>query len=227
MSRRDDIYSSSNGQPQRRQPARRDAASGPSSTARQNFAQGQQRGSSGGRLSYEDQLRSGRSSQARPSASDYSRERYTGSQPQRQGARAQQPVRQAPRGNQQIAQQRGQTPQRAGRPAAPANAAGRYNRNNGAYQARPNQAVVAAQRAEGALSTPISFVVRLALVVVLVAVFGIRMVVSGGDAGELKKVQETVASQQQQLDTLTAENEAMQSSIDSRQATIDAYNALL
>ena len=64
--------------------------------------------------------------------------------------------------------------------------ANRYSRSNGAYQARPNQAANAARAAEGVLSTPLSFVIRLALVVILVAVFGVRMVLSGGDSAQLK-----------------------------------------
>ena len=122
---------------------------------------------------------------------------------------------------------RQQMPQRGMHSAPANNMANRYSRSNGAYQARPNQAANAARAAEGVLSTPLSFIIRLALVVILVAVFGVRMVLSGGDSAQLKELQTTIASQQQTLDGLTADNQSMQSSIDSRQATIDEYNKLL
>lgn len=211
MSRRDDYYSSSaNGSSQRR-PAQRPAGSQ-------------------GRLSYEEQMHSrGQGAQRqRPgsSARDYSRDRYAGGQ--RQGARTQQPS-----GRRQVqldqGAQLGRRPQQEQRPRqqAPQYGANRYSRGNGVYQARPNQAANAARAAQGVLSTPISFLVRIVLVVVLVAVFGIRMALSSGDTAQLRDLETTVASQQGQLDTLTAENQSMQESIDSRQATLDAYNALL
>lgn len=216
MGRRDDIYSSRNSSDQRR-PAQRPAGSQ-------------------GRLSHEDQLRSrGQGTQRQRSAGsnarDYSRDRYTSGQ--RQGARAQQPTgrrqvqldqgAQLSRRPQQEQRPRQQVPQYGANP----NMAGRYSRGNGVYQARPNQAANAARAAEGVLSSPISFLIRIALVVVLVAVFGIRLFLSSGDTAQLRDLEATVASQQAQLDTLTAENQSMQESIDSRQATLDAYNSLL
>ncbi|MGN0072511.1 MAG: hypothetical protein ACI36W_01730 [Coriobacteriales bacterium] len=217
MSRRDDIYSGNpNGNGQRR-PAQRPA-------------------NGHGRLSYEDQMRShGQSAQrqrsAGPSARDYSRDRYTSGQ--RQGTRMQQPSgrrqvqldqsSQVARRPQQDQRARQQAPQRVANP----NMAGRYSRGNGVYQARPNQAATVARAAEGVLSSPVSFIVRIALIVVLAAVFGVRMVLSSGDTAQLRDLEATVASQQEQLDTLSAENQSMQESIDSRQATLDAYNALL
>lgn len=211
MSRRDDNYSAPGGSGQRR-PAQRPAGSQ-------------------GRLSYEDQMRSrGQSAQrqrsAGSSARDYSRERYTGGQ--RQGARTQQPSgrRQVPLDQGAQLNRRPQQDQR-GRQQVPQYGASRYSRGNGVYQARPNQAANAARAAEGVLSSPVSFLVRIVLVVVLAAVFGVRLFLSSGDTAQLRDLETTIASQQEQLDTLTAQNQSMQESIDSRQATLDAYNALL
>ncbi|MGN0038053.1 MAG: hypothetical protein ACI36Y_02810 [Coriobacteriales bacterium] len=204
MSRRDDNYSAPSGSSQRRS-AQRPAGSQ-------------------GRLSYEDQMRSrGQSAQRQrsvgSSARDYSRERYTGGQCQ--GARTQQPS-----GRRQVQLDQGAQLNR--RPQqVPQYGANRYSRGNGVYQARPNQAANAARAAEGALSSPVSFLVRIVLVVVLAAVFGVRLFLSSGDIAQLRDLETTIASQQEQLDTLTAQNQSMQESIDSRQATLDAYNALL
>ena len=201
MSRRDDIYGSDyNGSSQRRQ----------TPSARQRFAGEQQRPSS---------RTSGGSGQART--------RSQAQQPQRsrQGTRPQQAAGRRPAQGAQAPRQ--QMPQRGMHSAPANNMANRYSRSNGAYQARPNQAANAARAAEGVLSTPLSFIIRLALVVILVVVFGVRMVLSGGDSAQLKELQTTIASQQQTLDGLTADNQSMQSSIDSRQATIDEYNKLL
>ncbi|MGN0959946.1 MAG: hypothetical protein ACI4OC_04300, partial [Coriobacteriales bacterium] len=214
MSRRDDIYGSDyNGSSQRRQ----------TPSARQRFAGEQQRASSrtssGGSQSRtrSQAQQPQRSRQGSASARDYSRDRYVGGQ--RQGARPQQAAGRRPAQGAQAPRQ--QMPQRGMHSASVNNMANRYSRSNGAYQARPNQAANAARAAEGVLSTPLSFIIRLALVVILVVVFGVRMVLSGGDSAQLKELQTTIASQQQTLDGLTADNQSMQSSIDSRQATID------
>ncbi|MDD6739056.1 MAG: hypothetical protein PUD96_03410 [Coriobacteriaceae bacterium] len=220
MSRRDDIYGSDyNGSSQRRQ----------TPSARQRFAGGQQRtpsrassGSSQQRSRSQVQQPQ-RSRQGSASARDYSRDRYVGGQ--RQGTRPQQAAGRRPAQGAQAPRQ--QMPQRGMHSAPANNMANRYSRSNGAYQARPNQAANAARAAEGVLSTPLSFVIRLALVVILVAVFGVRMVLSGSDSAQLKELQTTIASQQETLDGLTADNQSMQSSIDSRQSTIDEYNKLL
>ncbi len=220
MSRRDDIYGSDyNGSSQRRQ----------TPSARQRFAGEQQRPSSrtssgGSQARTRSQAQQPqRSRQGNASARDYSRDRYVGGQ--RQGTRPQQAAGRRPAQGAQAPRQ--QMPQRGMHSAPANNMANRYSRSNGAYQARPNQAANAARAAEGVLSTPLSFIIRLALVVILVAVFGVRMVLSGGDSAQLKELQTTIASQQQTLDGLTADNQSMQSSIDSRQATIDEYNKLL
>lgn len=220
MSRRDDIYGSDyNGSSQRRQ----------TPSARQRFAGEQQRPSSrtsggGSQARTRSQAQQPqRLRQGSASARDYSRDRYVGGQ--RQGARSQQAAGRRPAQGAQAPRQ--QMPQRGMHSAPANNMANRYSRSNGAYQARPNQAANAARAAEGVLSTPLSFIIRLALVVILVAVFGVRMVLSGGDSAQLKELQTTIASQQQTLDGLTADNQSMQSSIDSRQATIDEYNKLL
>lgn len=223
MSRRDDIYGSDyNGSSQRRQ----------APSARQRFAGEQQRtpsrassGSSQQRSRSQVQQPQ-RSRQGSASARDYSRDRYVAGQ--RQGARPQQAAGRRPAQPAQGSQApRQQMPQRGMHSAPANNMANRYSRSNGAYQARPNQAANAARAAEGVLSTPLSFVIRLALVVILVAVFGVRMVLSGSDSTQLKELQTTIASQQETLDGLTADNQSMQSSIDSRQSTIDEYNKLL
>ena len=220
MSRRDDIYGSDyNGSSQRCQ----------TPSARQRFAGEQQRPSSrtssgGSQTRTRSQAQQPqRSRQGSTSARDYSRDRYVGGQ--RQGARPQQAAGRRPAQGAQAPRQ--QMPQRAMHSAPANNMANRYSRSNGAYQARPNQAANAARAAEGVLSTPLSFIIRLALVVILVAVFGVRMVLSGGDSAQLKELQTTIASQQETLDGLTADNQSMQSSIDSRQSTIDEYNKLL
>ncbi|MGN0077795.1 MAG: hypothetical protein ACI36V_03315, partial [Coriobacteriales bacterium] len=223
MSRRDDIYGSDyNGSSQRRQ----------APSARQRFAGEQQRTPSrtSGSGSSQPRNRSQaqqpqRSRQGSASARDYSRDRYVSGQ--RQAARPQQPAGRRPVQSAQGGQApRQQMPQRGMHSAPANNMANRYSRSNGAYQARPNQAANAARAAEGVLSTPLSFIIRLALVVILVAVFGVRMVLSSGDSAQLKELQTTIASQQETLDGLTADNESMQSSIDSRQSTIDEYNKL-
>lgn len=106
----------------------------------------------------------------------------------------------------------------------------RYSRGNAMYQARPDagtQAAKAASAAQGFLSTPFSFLVRIALIVVLVLVFGVRMALSSGPTAQLAEVNNQIASQQEQLDTLNTENEQMQENIDSRQSTLDAYNAIV
>lgn len=77
------------------------------------------------------------------------------------------------------------------------------------------------------MSTPISFLVRIVLIVVLLLVFGVRMVMSSGPAAQLADVNASIASQQEQLDTLNADNQSMQDNIDSRQSTLDAYNAIV
>lgn len=106
----------------------------------------------------------------------------------------------------------------------------RYSRGNAVYQARPDaatQAAKAASSAQGILSTPFSFLVRIVLIVVLVLVFGVRIALSSGPAAQLSDVNTQIASQQEQLDSLNAENEQMQENIDSRQSTLDAYNAIV
>ena len=220
MSRRDDIYGSDyNGSSQRRQ----------TPSARQRFAGEQQRpssrtsGGSGQARTRSQAQQPQRARQGGASARDYSRDRYVGGQ--RQGTRPQQAAGRRPAQGAQAPRQ--QMPQRGMHSAPANNMANRYSRSNGAYQARPNQAANAARAAEGVLSTPLSFIIRLALVVILVVVFGVRMVLSGDDSAQLKELQTTIASQQQTLDGLTADNQSMQSSIDSRQATIDEYNKLL
>ena len=111
------------------------------------------------------------------------------------------------------------------------NMADRYNRNSGMYQARPDAATNVMNAAngvqQGLLSSPMSFLVRIVLIVVLLLVFGVRMVMSSGPASQLADVNTAIAAQQEQLDTLTADNQQMQESIDSRQSTLDAYNAIV
>lgn len=106
----------------------------------------------------------------------------------------------------------------------------RYSRGNAMYQARPDagtQAAKAASAAQGFLSTPFSFLVRIALIIVLVLVFGVRMALSSGPSAQLADVNNQIASQQEQLDSLNTENQQMQENIDSRQSTLDAYNAIV
>lgn len=111
------------------------------------------------------------------------------------------------------------------------NMAERYNRGNVMYQARPDAAsnvVNAASGAQGGfLSSPISFIVRIVLIVVLVGVFGVRAVLNSGSASQLAEANSSIESQQEQLDSLTSQNEELQSNIDSRQDTLDAYNKLV
>lgn len=131
---------------------------------------------------------------------------------------------------------RGQKPQqpRGGRQMPPqqyGNMADRYNRNSGMYQARPDAATNVMNAAtgvqQGLLSSPMSFLVRIVLIVVLLLVFGVRMMMSSGPASQLADVNTAIAAQQEQLDTLAADNQQMQESIDARQSTLDAYNAIV
>lgn len=129
--------------------------------------------------------------------------------------------------------QRAQQP-RGGRQMPPqqyANMADRFNRNNGMYQARPDAATNVMNAAtgvqQGVLSSPMSFVVRIALIVALLLVFGVRVALSSGPASELSELNTQIAAQQEQLDALAADNQQMQESIDSRQSTLDAYNAIV
>lgn len=205
--------------------------------------------------------------QARRSAADYDRERFSSRSRNQEQMRARQQEAQA----QQQMQQRGaaQRPTQGGRRQAYLDQSGqvprytpsgetgawrkqdvrarqqdmgylqqqpydnmvdRYSRGNAMYQARPDaatQAAKAASTAQGFLSTPFSFLVRIVLIVVLVLVFGVRMALNSGPAAQLADVNTQIASQQEQLDSLNAENEQMQESIDSRQSTLDAYNAIV
>lgn len=111
------------------------------------------------------------------------------------------------------------------------NVASRYGRSSGMYQARPDAATNVVNAASGAqggfLSSPISYVVRVAIIVVLLLVFGVRGVLNGGTASQLADVNASIASQQEQLDSLNSQNEQLQSSIDGRQETLDAYSKLV
>lgn len=129
------------------------------------------------------------------------------------------------RQGQQRAPQRGAYPQQRG------NMADRYARGNGMYQARPDMTTNVVNAASGAkggfLSSPFSFLVRIVLIVVLLGVFGVRAALNSGTASELADVNSSIASQQEQLDTLTSQNDQLQANIDSRQETLDAYNKLV
>lgn len=111
-------------------------------------------------------------------------------------------------------------------PAAqrPASTVGRYDRNSGAYQARPSGMEATVEKA-GMFTSPISFLVRIAIIVVLLIVFGVRFAANSSTMQQLNSTQEQIATQQASLDDLNSQNEQLQSDIDSRQATLDAYKA--
>ncbi len=111
-------------------------------------------------------------------------------------------------------------------PAAqrPGSTVGRYDRNSGAYQARPSGMEATVEKA-GMFTSPISYLVRIAVIVVLVIVFGVRFAANSSTMQQLNSTQEQIATQQASLDDINSQNEQLQSDIDSRQATLDAYKA--
>lgn len=102
--------------------------------------------------------------------------------------------------------------------------AGRYERGSGMYQARPSGMESTVEKA-GMFTSPMSFLVRIAIVAVLLIVFGVRFAANSSTMQQLSSTQEQVATQQAVLDDLNTQNEKLQSDIDSRQATLDAYKA--
>ena len=215
-------------------------SNGDSGNRQQRYAQSserQSRQSGGGRLSYEAQNRnhgeyvSARNSQR---AADYSRDRYAqrsvGAQQrntthrhaelQQSGKIPRYVPEQDQRSRHEVAQLRNQMPdQRV------VSAASRYARTGGnMYHARPGGVETAANKA-GALTSPSSFIVRIAIVAVLVIVFGVRFAANSATQAQITSAQEQTATQQASLDDLNAQNEQLQANIDSRQATLDAYKA--
>lgn len=178
------------------------------------------------------------------SAADYDRGRYSNHQlrgqgqphrqqmPQQQRQQMPQQQRQQQRAPQQGAH-RAPSPQYTGQFSRPdhngramMNAASRYTRGNGVYQARPTGMETAANKA-GAMTSPFSFLVRIVIIVVLVAVFGIRIALNSSTAAQLAEVEGNISTQQAALDELNDTNEKLQTSIDSRQETIDKYNKIV
>lgn len=128
---------------------------------------------------------------------------------------------------------RGPAPQYTGQMARPnhdgravMNAANRYTRGNGMYQARPTGMETAVNKAS-IMTSPFSFLVRIVIIVVLVAVFGIRIALNSSTASQLAEAESNISTQQAALDELNNNNEKLQESISSRQETIDKYNKIV